>query len=145
MKRVYIIIASSIFVLASVSSACKKNKDSLLPPPPQVPQLPQQSLIVNAGPDRGIVLPRDSVSLSGTAVSVGALFVSYQWTKIHGPAQGVIVSPNAASTLLTGLVAGSYEFEFTVTDNNGNVAADRVFVGVFDPPGDDPCTACWDY
>jgi len=141
MKSFHIIIACSIFVLASVSSACKKNKDSQLPTPPQ---LPQQSLTINAGPDKGIVLPRDSVTLIGTAVSVGGIIVRYQWMKIHGPAQGVIVTPNAASTLLTGLVAGSYEFEFTVTDSNGKIRADRVYVGVF-PPGGDPCGGCWDY
>ena len=141
MKSFYIIIACSIFVLASVSSACKKNKDSQLPTPPQAPQ---QSLTANAGPDRSIVLPRDSVTLSGTAVSVGGSIVSYQWMKIRGPAQGVIVSPNAASTLLTGLVAGNYEFEFTVTDSNGKIAADRIQIGVFNA-NDDPCNGCWDY
>ena len=143
MKSLYTIITCSIFVLASISSACKKNKDSqLLPPGP--PQLPQQSLTINAGQDRSIGSPKDSVILVGTAISIGGSVVSYQWMKIHGPTQGVIMSPNAASTAVTGLVVGNYEFEFTVTDSNGKIAADRVQVLVY-IPGGDPCNGCWDY
>jgi hypothetical protein len=131
--------------LLSVGSACKKNKDSQLPPPPGPPQLPQQSLNIDAGRNRSIASPQDSVILVGTAVSVGGSVVSYQWMKMHGPTQGVIVSPNAASTAVTGLVVGNYEFEFTVTDSNGKIAADRVQVLVYIPGNGDPCNGCWDY
>jgi len=84
-------------------------------------------------------LPTDSVILTGTA---GGAVVSYHWVKKSGPPQGVIVSPNAASTLVTGLVAGIYEFELTVTASNGKIASDRVLIDV---SLYDPCFGCWDY
>ena len=133
MKSLNIVFACSILILASVSSSCKKNKDS---------QLPQLTVTANAGRDRVVVLPRDSVTLMGTAFSVGGAVVSYRWVKKSGPAQGVIISPGAASTLVTGLVVGQYEFELTVTDSNGKLASDKILITVYT---DDSCFGCWDY
>jgi len=127
MKSLIIILASFIFILTAVSSGCKKNKDSLT---------------ANAGTGRAIVLPRDSVTLTGTGVSIGGSIASYHWVKKSGPTQGMIVSPNSASTLVIGLVVGTYEFELTVTDSNGIIASDRILITVYT---NDPCFGCWDY
>ena len=66
MKSLNIVFACSVFILTAVVPACKKNKDS------------QLSVTANAGQDRGIVLPKDSVMLNGSAVSVGGSIASYQ-------------------------------------------------------------------
>lgn len=131
MKSLTIIFACLIVILASAGSACKKNKDLQL-----------LQVFANAGSDRGIVLPTDSVILMGSAVSLGGSVVSYHWIKKSGPTQGVIISPNAASTKVTGLVAGTYEFELTVTDSNGKIASDIILITVYIT---DPCLGCWDY
>ncbi|MBK8698299.1 MAG: hypothetical protein IPN29_01595 [Saprospiraceae bacterium] len=54
----------------------------------------------------------------------------YRWTKISGPSQYTITSPNQAQTQFTNLVEGVYEFELVVTDNQGAVASDVVRVTV---------------
>ena len=51
-------------------------------------------------------------------------------TKISGPAQYNIVSPNAASTVFKDLVEGEYEFELEATDNWGAKGRDTVKVTV---------------
>ena len=133
MKILNIVFACFIFIVAFVGSACKKDKDS---------QQTQHTLTVNAGSDRSIVWPRDSVTLTASAVSVGGVVASYHWVRKFGPSQGVIISPNAASTLVTGLVVGQYWFELTVTDSNGITSSDMILIIVY---LDDPCFGCWDY
>ncbi len=85
---------------------------------------------VNAGNDRNITLPVNSVTLTGTAADPDGTIASYQWTKISGPAGGTIANPAAASTLITGLLQGTYQFQLKVTDNAGAVATDLVNVTV---------------
>jgi hypothetical protein len=135
MKFLYLSLTCFIFILASIGAACKKNNDSLSQPV-------IITVTANAGPDRSIVLPRDSVLLTGNAVTIGGSVLSYRWFQKTGPNQGVIISPNTASTLVKGLIAGSYEFEITVTDSNGKIASDSILITVYTT---DPCAGCWDY
>lgn len=53
-----------------------------------------------------------------------ATIVSYKWEQISGPNTATIETPNAATTLVTGLVSGEYVFRFTIKDNFGLVGAD---------------------
>ena len=55
--------------------------------------------------------------------------VSYQWTKIAGPAC-TIVSPSQAQTAVNNMVQGVYQFQLTVTDNLGATGRDTVVVTV---------------
>lgn len=48
--------------------------------------------------------------------------LKYEWTKISGPSQFRIVSPDSAITQITNLVAGIYQFELKVT-NAYNISA----------------------
>ncbi len=75
--------------------------------------------VASAGTNQSITLPANSVSLSGSGTDAGGTITSYQWTKISGPSQGTISTPNSASTNVTGLVQGVYQFQLTVTDNKG--------------------------
>ncbi|MBI5371560.1 MAG: hypothetical protein HZA79_05995 [Sphingobacteriales bacterium] len=102
----------------------------VLPAPNQLP-------VVNAGTDRSLTLPADSLTLQGTAGDPDGSIVSWLWTQASGPAGAIISSPDAASTLVSGLVQGIYSFRLTVSDNNGGMASDivQVTVNAVPPPG----------
>ena len=85
--------------------------------------------IANAGADQTITLPTNSVTLdgSGSSDSDGTI-VSYNWTFVSGPST---IDPNdTVSSNATGLVAGTYVFKLTVTDNDGASAEDTVSIVV---------------
>jgi Polysaccharide lyase/PKD domain len=88
-----------------------------------------QAPVVNAGTDKTITLPANSVSLTGTASDADGTIASYLWTKVSGTG-GTITTANAASTTVTGLTAGTYVFSLTATDNAGATATDNVTVTV---------------
>jgi hypothetical protein len=102
--------------------------------------VPNQPPIDNAGLDKTITLPTNSVSVTGSASDADGTIASYSWSKISGPSQYTIASPSSASTSLTGLVQGIYLFRLTVTDNKGATAADDVQVTV-NPAGNTPPVA----
>ncbi len=84
----------------------------------------------NAGANQNITLPTNSVILSGSGTDVDGTITAYSWTKISGPAAGTITNPATAATAVTGLVAGVYNFELRVTDNNGATDTDTMQVTV---------------
>ena len=86
--------------------------------------------VVNAGADLTIVLPVDSVNLSGTATDADGTLASYAWTKIAGPASFTISTGSSLNTLVKGLKKGVYKFELKVTDNKGASTKDTVQVTV---------------
>jgi hypothetical protein len=87
-------------------------------------------LAVNAGVDKTITLPSNSILLSGSADDSVGTISSYSWTKIFGPSAYNISNPSAAVTTVSGLVQGTYQFELKVTDNNGAIGKDTVQVTV---------------
>lgn len=88
----------------------------------------------NAGEDKQVTLPVGAVILSGSGDDPDGTIKTFQWVKKSGPAGGVLVSPTAAQTNITGLVSGTYEYELTVTDNRGATGKDDVKVFVNEPP-----------
>src|ERR1019366_3026746 len=85
--------------------------------------------VANAGsPNQTITLPVDSVTLSGSGSDADGTVVSYLWTKISGPSSGTISSPGSATTSVTGLVQGSYQFQLQVTDNLGAIGTSMLQV-----------------
>ncbi|MFT3700845.1 MAG: PKD domain-containing protein [Agriterribacter sp.] len=87
--------------------------------------------VANAGSAQTIVLPVDSVSVDGSASTApSGSIVSYAWTKLSGPADGVINNASSANTSITGLTEGVYQFELKVTDNNGATSTATVTVTV---------------
>lgn len=85
--------------------------------------------MVDAGNGQTITLPTSSISLSGTASDVDGSVSTYAWTKTSGGA-ATITDAASASTTVTGLVAGTYVFRLTVTDNDGATNYDEVTIVV---------------
>jgi hypothetical protein len=95
------------------------------PPPPPGNQAP----VVNAGSNQTITSPASSLTLSGSATDADGTIASYLWTKASGTG-GTITNPNAASTTVTGLTAGSYVFNLKATDNGGAAGNKTVTITV---------------
>lgn len=103
-----------------------------------------QPPVANAGNDITITLPVNSVTLTGSGTDPNGTITTYAWTRVSGPTPApTIVSPNAASTNITGLVSGVHVFRLTVTDNNGATGVDNVTVVVnpANPPANQPPVA----
>jgi hypothetical protein len=85
---------------------------------------------VNAGTDRSITLPVNSISLTGTASDADGTIASYSWTQVSGPTTASISSPSAITTNVGSLLQGTYTFRFRATDNQGASSTDDVIVTV---------------
>jgi hypothetical protein len=84
----------------------------------------------NAGVNKQISLPENSITLTGSGKDNDGTIASYQWSKVSGPASGTINNPNSSSANVTGLTEGLYLYELSVKDNDGAVAKDTVQVTV---------------
>ncbi|MBO9703541.1 MAG: T9SS type A sorting domain-containing protein [Sporocytophaga sp.] len=85
--------------------------------------------VANAGTDKSITLPANSLSITGTGTDSDGTIASYAWTKVSGGA-ATLTNANTATVSLSGLVAGTYVFRLTVTDNTGATGFDDVTVVV---------------
>ncbi|MEJ0033787.1 MAG: PKD domain-containing protein [Bacteroidota bacterium] len=85
--------------------------------------------VANAGADKTVQLPTSSLSITGTGTDSNGTISGYSWTKVSG---GAATLSNATTSTLSvsGLVAGTYVFRLTVTDNSGLTGSDDVTVTV---------------
>src|SRR6185312_9129876 len=86
--------------------------------------------VANAGNDQTITLPANSLTLSGSGTDTDGTIAQYGWTKISGPSNFKIGNSSSATTSVTNLSQGVYQFELTVTDNNNATSADTMVVTV---------------
>jgi hypothetical protein len=87
--------------------------------------------VANAGRDTIIYSPNSVAVLNGTSsYSPNGSISKYLWHQVSGPASAQIVQASQSATYAQQLVAGSYIFELTVTDNLGNTAKDSIMVTV---------------
>ena len=89
-----------------------------------------QPPVALAGNDQTLQLPANSTTLVGSGTDTDGNIASYLWTKISGPAAGTITSPAYATTTITGLAQGVYQYQLKVTDNKGATATDNITVTV---------------
>jgi len=119
--------ADDVRLLATDPNFVKKrgllSKDTTIPIFNQVPKS-------NAGADKTITLPVNSLNLVGSGTDTDGTIISFQWNKIAGPTSFSIVNPNSATTTINNLVAGDYQFELVVTDNLKAIGKDTVLVKV---------------
>ena len=107
----------------NVASAADQVTVIVLP----APNLPPTA---NAGPDKSITLPVNSTTLNGSGTDDGTIS-GYAWTQFSGPNTAVFSSSAEAVPTVSGLIAGTYVFNLTVTDNqNVTSTADQVTVTV---------------
>jgi len=87
--------------------------------------------IACAGIDQSITLPTNSVTLNGSCSSdPDNNITSYVWTKVAGPTNYNITSPNTVQTPVTNLTVGVYQFELKVTDADALIDRDTMMVTV---------------
>ncbi|SFR48349.1 PKD repeat-containing protein [Robiginitalea myxolifaciens] len=102
--------------------------------------LPEGALppIVDAGPDQQITLPTSTIVLNGSATDTDGTVVSVVWTQEAGPSTATLTDANTTSLTASDLVAGSYTFRLTATDDDGFTAFDEAIVLVeTEGPGDE--------
>lgn len=88
-----------------------------------------QNPVADAGNNQSITT--STATLTGSGTDADGTIASYAWTQMPGgPNTATIVSPNSATTNLTGLIGGSYVFNLLVTDNQGAVSGDNVTITV---------------
>lgn len=85
--------------------------------------------LVDAGSDRLVVLPSDTVTLTGMARDGDGTIDSYQWVQTTG-ATCVMKHAQTASVYVSGLMTGTYTFRLTVSDDTGVTGYDDVSVDV---------------
>ncbi len=86
----------------------------------------------DAGPDVTIVLPTNAVTLNGSGEDDGTI-VDYAWQFLTGPAAPTLTGADTATLNVSGMVAGTYVFRLTVTDDEGLFGSDTVTVYVRTP------------
>lgn len=89
-----------------------------------------QSPTANAGTDKQLILPNNSIDIQGSGTDADGTVVAYTWTKITGPSTFTLTNSNTAKVTVSNLVAGTYVFRLTVTDNQGASGTDDVSVTV---------------
>ena len=90
------------------------------------------SLAANAGADKTITLPTNSLYLNGSgSAASGNVIRYYKWNKVSGPGCNLnyVSKP---SLYVYNMNAGTYVFKLTVTDDEGATATDQVLITVKD-------------
>ncbi|AHM63608.1 PKD domain-containing protein [Flammeovirgaceae bacterium 311] len=85
--------------------------------------------VVDAGADRTITLPANSLSLLATASDPDGTVTAVKWTQISGPTADM-AGQTTNSLSLSNLLEGEYGFRFTATDDLGAATADNLIVTV---------------
>jgi hypothetical protein len=85
--------------------------------------------VANAGPNKTLILPSNSIKLYGSAKDSDGTIKSYKWTQYGGPAAALTYATSPTVTI-SGLKAGSYYFRLTVVDDDGATSYDNTLVKV---------------
>ncbi|MEK6481684.1 malectin domain-containing carbohydrate-binding protein [Catalinimonas sp. 4WD22] len=87
-----------------------------------------QAPLVDAGADQTIKLPANTASFTATASDSDGSIASYAWTTVSSPVGSEVTLSGESSEQLGVSVDldGSYNFQVTVTDNEGATASDQV-------------------
>lgn len=94
-----------------------------------LPIATNQNPVANAGGNKTITLPTNSIILNGIGTDADGSITSYAWTKVSGPA-ATLTNANTPNLSLSALVQGVYVFQLTVTDNNSATASSQATVTV---------------
>lgn len=85
--------------------------------------------VADAGNDLTITLSMDSVVFNGTGTDSDGIINNYLWSQISG-ASLLLLNANSTNLTITNLIEGTFEFSFTVTDDDGATSSDVVSLTV---------------
>ncbi len=80
----------------------------------------------DAGLDRNIQLPQDTLTLSGTGTDTDGVIDSVQWIQLSGPSASILSGDTTLNVLLSALQQGVYTYQLKVTDDDGDSDRDTV-------------------
>ncbi len=85
----------------------------------------------NPGTNQVITLPTNSTALNGSSSwDQDGSITTYTWNQVSGPSTSTIGTPSGANTNVGNLLAGTYTYRLTVTDNAGATNSANVSVTV---------------
>jgi hypothetical protein len=109
----------------STTAAVTITVQAAAPPPPHVPP------VANAGPDQNVVMPVGQLALDGSAsYDPDGTITNYSWVQLSGSGGVTISGSTQAQAGISGLRAGTYVFQLTVTDDAGATGVATVTVTV---------------
>lgn len=85
--------------------------------------------IANAGADKSITLPLNTITLNGSGTDKDGEVISYKWTQ-YGGAAVTLTGATSASVKISGMREGKYYFRLTVTDDRGATDFDNMLIVV---------------
>jgi len=88
--------------------------------------------LVNAGEDKTLILPQNTIQITATASDLDGTIATYQWTQLSGPINPTLNGTGTITLTASDLVPGTYEFLISVTDNDAATSSDKVAVNVID-------------
>ncbi len=86
--------------------------------------------VANAGADQTITLPTAMITINGSATDADGTIAAYAWSQLTGPSAATLTGVATANLTASNLVEGQYQFELTVTDDDGGLGSDQVVVTV---------------
>ncbi|HET6252702.1 MAG TPA: PKD domain-containing protein [Puia sp.] len=113
---------------SSTTAAVTITVEAAAPPPVNVPP------VAVAGPDQTITLPVSTTTLNGSgSYDTDGTITGYSWIQLSGNSGVTLAGSGQAQATLTGLKAGTYVFQLTVTDNSGAIGVATVTITVNAP------------
>ena len=98
------------------------------------PVPPNQPPTVSAGTNTSIQLPVSDVTLTGTATDSDGTIASVAWMQVTGPSTATLQNSTTLILTASSLIAGTYSFKLTATDNLGAIGSSSVQVSVSQAP-----------
>jgi hypothetical protein len=89
--------------------------------------------VVNAGPNRSIGFPTNTIALSGYATDPNGDALTLTWSQVSGPAAASFSSLTTSNTVASVSVRGAYLFRLTAFDGKASSAADVTITFLPDP------------
>lgn len=115
-----------IFNLRATDNAGDTSVDAIQitvnPAPPLLPP------VADAGIGQTLTLPTNSTTLHGTATDVDGSIVSYGWVQLTGPNSATGMPSSSQNQAIGGMIAGTYSFQLTATDNDALTGKDTVII-----------------
>lgn len=93
-------------------------------------QTPNNPPIVDAGPDKAVILPNSTTTINGEAEDTDGEIVSFKWNLKSGPKAPVMSGTETSTLSLRELSEGEYVFELEVVDDAAAKNSDQVKIDV---------------